>query len=462
MIEYVALAATAAICLITFYHWQLGVWLLVLTGFLQDPIRKLVPGEPVYMVVLCAAVFGAVLVGLTLRRYRFDVSKVPGWQPAVSTGLILLMVLVGAQLVHAYLNSSSLMVLLLGALTYYIPILAILAGFYFALRVGEAGIVRFMAFYSMLCIAFTSGIYLEFLGFQWRTLGEVGPGIVIYDVGTRLEAYSGFFRSSEIAAWHVVLGSCFLLILATRTRRLSVRTLCIAGILFLVAAGILTGRRKLIVSAVIFVTCYWCLITLYYRNSIRIAVVVVVLGAATFWLTASEYYGDGQRTVAYDLYVERASGVFDDISERGRTLGIGAVASAVRKHGLVGQGAGTAGQGARFSSSNLGHHYEAEGGLGRLVVELGLLGLMVVIGVIVAFVAYLLRVMQYISLRGGSYGFICFGMVGILLTNLAHFTIASQVFSDPLVLILLGLFTGFVASGPVLVRPMETRQPVAA
>ena len=462
MIEYLVIIATGIACLVTLYRWQLGVWLVVLTGYLQDPIRKLVPGEPVYLVMLCAAVFAALLLGLLFRRYRFDVTRVPGWRPTVSTALLILILLVSLQLVLAYANSGSLIVVMLGALTYYMPILAILAGFYYAIRVGENGIVWFMVFYCTLCILFTAGIYLEYLGLQWQALGEVGPGLTIFDVGTQLEAYSGFFRSSEIAAWHVVLGSSFFMILATRSRYISIRLLCMFGIVFLIAAGLLTGRRKLIVSVVIFVTCYWCLITVYYRQSLRVALAVVLLGLIAFWLTAREYYGPDQTAPGYDLYIERASGVFGDISERGKTLGVGAVVSAVRKHGLVGMGAGTAGQGARFSGKALGYHYEAEGGLGRLVVELGLLGLLVVAGVLVAFTFYLFRVVRYLSYRGGSYGFVCFGMIGILLANLAHFTVASQVFSDPLVLILLGLFAGFITSGPVIVRPATRPAAVQA
>ncbi|MBX2823216.1 MAG: hypothetical protein KTR33_00715, partial [Gammaproteobacteria bacterium] len=450
MLEYFILTCVGICCVLTLQRWQTGIWLCVLVGLLQDPVRKLVPGEPVYMVVLCAVVFAAVILSLVIRRYSFSVHRVPGWRPVLSRALIVLMMIVLFQLVLAYINFNSVMVVMLGALTYFTPILAILAGFYFSCRAGESGVVRFMLFYCVICTVFTSGIYLEYLGFDWQVLGEVGPGLIIYDVGTKLKSYSGFFRSSEMAAWHIVLGSSFLLILATNSRYNSVRLLCVLGIVFLVSAGILTGRRKLIVSVVIFLTCYWFLITVYYRRSLRVAVVVVLLGLTAFWVTANEYYAADREGAVYDLYVERASGVFADITERGRNLGISAVVSAVRKHGLIGLGAGVAGQGARFAGGSVGYHYEAEGGLGKLVIELGLLGLFAVLFVLVAFSLYLWRVMQYVSARGGSYGYICYGMIAILLANLAHFTVASQVFSDPLVLILLGLFTGIIASGPVL------------
>lgn len=449
----ITLAALGLCCFFAIQKWWRGVWICVAVGFLQDPIRKLIPGEPVYLVMLCAAVFVALIIGLLLRNYRFKVDDIPGWRGAVSLALTTLLLLVCMQLVVAYFNSSSLFIVALGLLVYIMPVVAILTGFYFACRVGERGIVRFMAYYCLLCVMFTSGIYLEYLGVNWPSLGEVGAGLVIYDVGTVLKGHSGFFRSSEIAAWHVVLGSCFLTILATRTRSHMMRVLCVMAIVFLIAGGILTGRRKLIVSVVIFVTTYWFLIIIYYQRSLRVAAVVVLFGMTALWIAGKQYYVTEQQDDIYDLYVERASGVFADITERGRLLGIGAVVSAVKKYGLIGIGAGTASQGARLDSrARVRPTYEAEGGLGRIVIELGLIGLLVSFWLISVFIIYFWRVIQYVAAKGGTYGYICYGLVGILLANFAHFTVASQVFSDPMILILLGLFAGMVASGPILVN----------
>ncbi|MGI9319007.1 MAG: hypothetical protein ACR2QW_16900 [bacterium] len=453
MFEVFALAALGLCCFFAMQRWWRGVWLCIAVGFVQDPIRKLIPGEPVYMVMLCAVVFAAIVVGLLLRRYRFNVLTIPGWSGSVSWALLTLLFLVSVQLMVAYINSHSLLIVALGLLTYFVPVVAILAGFYFACKVGERGIILFMIYYSVFCVAFTSGIYLEYLGVDWQVLGEVGTGIVIYDVGTVLKGHSGFFRSSEIAAWHVVLGSSFLMILATRTRSHTLRILCVLTIAFLIAGGILTGRRKLIVSAVIFLTSYWFLITIYYQRSLRVAGVVILLGMTALWFTAKQYYVADQQEDVYDLYVERASGVFADITERGRILGIGTVVSAVKKYGLIGLGAGTANQGARLTNGGgFKSMYEAEGGLGRIVIELGLIGLLVSLWLILVFMLYFWRVVQYIAGKGGSYGYICYGLIGILLANLAHFTVASQAFSDPMILILLGLFAGMIASGPVLVN----------
>ena len=453
MTQIVLIAVLGLCCFFSLQRWWRGVWLCVAVGFFQDPLRKLISGEPVYLVMLSAAVFVAVVAGLILQRYQFKLTNIPGWRGSVSWALISLLSLVVVQLFVAYFYSQSLLIVALGFLTYFVPILAIMAGFYFACKVGERGIIQFMVYYVMLCILFTSGIYLEYLGVDWTVLGEVGTGLVIYDVGTALKGHSGFFRSSEIAAWHIVLGTCFLMILATRTRSHTLRILCVLAIIFLIAGGILTGRRKLIVSAVIFLTSYWFLVLIYYQRSMRVAAVVFLLGMTTLWISAKQYYVVDEQEDVYELYVERASGVFADITDRGKLFGVGVVVSAVKKVGLIGLGAGVANQGARLiDNKGASTNFEAEGGLGRIVVELGLLGLLLTLWLLLVFILYFWRVIQYIAVKGGSYGYICYGLIGILLANLAHFTVASQVFSDPTILILLGLFAGMVSSAPILVN----------
>ena len=459
MIEGVFLSLVAACSMFAVRRWWYGVWLCIVIGFLQDPIRKIVPGEPVYMVVLCAFVFAGIVAGLLFRQYRFSIYQVPGWQRGVSTAMTCLLIVIVMQITLSYVNYGSAFLVGMAVLTYIAPILAILTGYYFACHVKEKGIIRFIAFYCIFSILFTGGIYLEYLGFEWGVLGEIGQGLLIFDVGTVLKGYAGFFRSSEIAAWHIMLGSCLLVIIATHSSSNSIRILCVVGVIFLIAAGILTGRRKLIVSVVIFITCYWLLISVYYRQSMRIAMIVVLVGATVFWASAREFYEADRSTDIYDLYVERASGVFSDISERGRLFGIGAVVSAVKKHGLFGLGAGTAGQGARFTNLRFGNIFEAEGGLGRIVTELGLIGLLALLWVVIMFVVYIFKLIRYVAQSHSNIGYICYGLIGILLANFAHFTVASQVFSDPTVLILLGLITGMIAAGPVLVRQQKLQQP---
>ena len=57
----ISLLVIAAFC--AFTDWRLGLLLCLATAILQDPLRKLIPGQPVYFVAFVAAVFGAGCLG---------------------------------------------------------------------------------------------------------------------------------------------------------------------------------------------------------------------------------------------------------------------------------------------------------------------------------------------------------------------------------------------------------------
>ena len=52
--------------LAAFLNWRHGMYLCILTGFVQDPVRKLLPGQPVVLTVFVAGLFAAGLVGGSL------------------------------------------------------------------------------------------------------------------------------------------------------------------------------------------------------------------------------------------------------------------------------------------------------------------------------------------------------------------------------------------------------------
>ena len=265
-------------------NWRLGVVLVFVMGFAQDPLRKLLPGEPPYVVVFAAVVFAGVVLGLLARHYRFRPSSIPGWNNGVAQAMVAVAVIVILQLVHAYYNYHNLTILGLGVLSYLAPIAAVFAGYYYACEAGDRGVERLMLVYCALCVISTMGIYAEYLGFEHAMLGEVGTGLVIYDLGTVLHPYSGLFRSSEIAAWHIFLGTGLMVILAVKSRSNMIRLGLIFGVLFLVLAGFLTGRRKLVITILIFVLCYWSINLIIVKRAFRLTLMIVSLGSAVIWL----------------------------------------------------------------------------------------------------------------------------------------------------------------------------------
>lgn len=452
MIEFLTLLIVAISGLVALQKWWRGVWLCVVIGFIQDPLRKVIPDQPVYMVALVAVVIGAVVVGLLIRKFRFSPSNIPGWNNGVAPAMSALMIVLAFQLIYSYVAYQSLFIVGLGVLTYIAPLLAIFVGYYFSCHLREEGLEKFIKFYSVFCLISTLGIYMEYFGVESQLFGEVGSGLIIYDVGTILIPYSGLFRSSEIAAWHVFFGSSLMMILAVRSKSSLGRILWIFGVIFLVSAGVLTGRRKLVVTVIIFITIYWLFMLVFLRRAFRIAVVILLLGASSIWIAIENNVLFEGGDAVYGLYVERASGVFGDIKDRVQTLGISTVVSAVKNNGLFGSGAGSSSQGVRFSGVKTEYEWVAEGGVARIVVEIGLFGLLIVMWLVIAIINNTWKIFLYLTYKKDSFSTICFGLVAILIANFAHFLIAAQVFSDPFILLLLGLILGVITSSPMLIK----------
>ena len=424
--------------------------MFVVMGFLQDPLRKMYPGQPSLMVTMCAVVFVGVVLGLIYRRTRFNIRQIPGWRRGLSFSIYVLMAYITVQVLVSFIKYNSVVLAGLGVVSYVMPIFALMTGYFYVKQGGPKAIDQIALVYCILTLIFASGIYMEYAGVSSGTLGEVGVGITIYGQGTVLESHSGLFRASEIAAWHIVAASSLFIMLAVRSKKNWIRVLYVAAILFLLAAGILTGRRKLFVSIFIFISCYWML-TIYFKESVlRLALLILFLsGSGTLIFNQVGVFSEDSRG-EYNLYVERASGVIYDITGRAQAFGYGAVVSAIKKYGLWGNGAGTASQGAQYSGGGVRGSFEVEGGFGRVVFEIGAVGLLLVFWVGVAFILYVWRLLKYLSVLRDNFITITYAMIALLIANLAHFLVASQAFSDPFILILLGFFVGVVAGSPLL------------
>ena len=457
MIEYIALSVVGVFSLFAFYDWYKGIWLVLLTGFLQDPIRKMIPDQPAYMVALAAVVFVAVVAGLAMRGFSFRPSVIPGWKNGVAQAVTAFVILLVLQLANAYFNYGSLFLIGIGALAYIAPLFAIFTGYYFACRNGIDGLLIFVRLYCLLCLIFASGIYLEYFGLEFSALGEVGAGLTIYDLGTVLNAFSGFFRSSELAAWHIFCGSSLMLILLLRSKSNIVRAIWFLAIIFVITGGLLTGRRKMLVTVILFGSVYWLLTFLYLKQTLKMTAILFLLSIAGLGsLSQSSLINRGENQV-FDLYVERSSGVFGDIGGRVEGLGFKTVISAIKEFGLFGKGAGAASQGSRFSGTDTGSAWQAEGGLGRIVVELGLVGLILLLWMSYLIAVQFRKTLIYLSRKDPLLAQSCIGFIAFLVANFMNFFIASQVFGDPFVLIIIGLTTGFIASYPMQVYLQEHR-----
>ncbi len=446
--------------------WRYGLVLCTLFAILQDPMRKLTPDEPVYFVVLVGVVFGAAWIGALMSRVPLQPNSIRGWHQQVGTPFTLFVLVLLAQAAHSFARFGSVAMTSIGLLAYFAPLPAIVFAYQYAVRFDLRGITRWMWFYVYIASLSLSGVYLEYIEVDWAALGEVGEGLIIYDVSMALKAYSGFFRSSEIAAWHTATIACFAFLLLVGQRRSFPRLVLALGlVVFLIAIGALTGRRKMLVQIAIFISVYFVLVAWFQRGATKIAGVIGFAGLISYVAIIGMVSPDpGDRsfrshdmTVApdqmYQAYALRTRSVVEDIPDRISQLGLEPVSWVVEQFGVFGAGLGTGSQGAQhFGADDVLNRGAAEGGLGKLAMELGIPGLLIVIWLAYALTRYIWRVLHFLAVTSAVHARFGYGLVAFLAANVAAFSVAAQAYGDLFVLLCMGWALGFLLSLPVLAQ----------
>jgi len=442
------LMCACLLCVISNRH---SLAAILFIGFAQDPFRKLVVGEPIAFIVMVGVVFAVVLVmiGNRVGVARFSQPFV-GWTATTRAPLAIFMLILTAQFLHSYLRYGNTLVSLIGLISYLAPFLAIVVG-YFSVN-GIEDIRRFMKLYVVAGSVVAVTVLMSFTGTDWPVFREIGAGLKIYDQGTVLRSFSGLMRTGEIAAWHMATSACFFVILFfTSARRNS--TLVVAAIVAIILLAVtLTGRRKMLMLFTVFGLMY--IVTyFYYRKTLSIkyvlmasAIVIVGWGVVEFLIPGG--YGD-----TFNDYLARGTSVYTDASGRMLQMGLQPVSWAVNRVGLLGGGLGIASQGSHLFNVASIAGGSGEGGLGKVMVELGLPGLVATLWVIIAFAVYVGR-----SIKLSAQRFVppyvmplMLGIATILFVNVLTFSVATQVYGDVFILLLLGLMAGFLLALPKLV-----------
>jgi len=434
--------------------WRRGMLFLVLVGFLQDPMRKTMAGFPVYMQVLVLAFAGIIILCGVLQNARFRLTNIYNDDRRLKQAWILFILLVLFQCAHSFLRYGNPYLPVLGGISYVAPLILIIVGVTFA-RDTE-WILRFARFYILLAVPFALTVYLSFYyQDQWdllKSMGRLaGQPLLIYDQGTVLFSNSGLMRVGEIAAWHAGTAAMLLIILGAMDRRLGFRIVVGIVVALLIGAIMLTGRRKMLMSAAVFVAVFLLVLMVYWRGPNRFGTVFVILsiGAAAYlWLQPdsgqSQLYEARSVTVFGDAFgrLEQAWSLAKSGYNRGGVLGLGA--------GIAAQGAQYFGGGTRLAGG------AAEAGGGKLLVELGLAGLLVVGYLVWRLVVHFHNTFRAVVLQDETLTVFMAGLAALLIANGTTFLVATQIFGDAFVLILMGLFMSFLLALSAHVRSANT------
>lgn len=457
----VALIYLAIAALLIFGDWRRGLAIIVLTTIIQDPLRKLTPDQPIAFSLMTGVIaVVTLLASLGRARGRSDIELMRGdYRLLVFTSGVFIAI-IGLQSINGVLSHGSLIAVALGAMTYLGPLPAILVGRHLAQTTGDRAVLGFMKTYLLLAIPAVFTIALQYVGLDWPIFGDVGQGIRIYDVivnGAPVATFSGVFRSSEIAAWHVAACCCFFTIVTTQ-RRIGARSLllCLAVIGVLIALGVLTGRRKLLIQVTVFLAAYVFLVAFIGRTGIRIWVVVAI-GAIVTWIVGVLLQDVVVSDTVYRQFLTRGQSGFSGVGDRFSKLGLEPLVWAYDRFGPMGGGVGSATSGAQNYGVDATMVAVGEGGFGKLAGELGWPGLVAAAWLGVALASYVLKNTSLIARRSTQAGRLRCGMTAFLIANFSAFSVATQVFNDLFVLTTLGLFIGALLTQPnpdaISVRP---------
>lgn len=431
--------------LASFANWRNGVLIAIAVGFLQDPIRKLLPGQPFELVILVAIFFVATLLGAILRGARISIRPINSWYPVLQAPVTLFVAVVIVQGINTILRTHSVILAGIGWLSYFAPFLALLLGFYYAHGIPD--IRRWIKLYLFFALVVTVSIFLNYAGLNWKIFQSVWIEVVYNRAGGLVRMMNGIMRTSEIAAWHVAAGVCLLTTLAVASRSNAKRLLAGIAVFGMLVAVVLTGRRKMLAEIVIYLSLFGFLLFYFRRGAAKLAFVALVVAGGAFFV--SEFVIAGTRDIAFEPYVGRGTSVFEAAPERLSGLGFDALKWVYKEDGFFGVGAGTGAQGAQYfnGGGNL-TGAAAEGGLGRVMAELGVPGLLIMLWVLVATGRYVWEIAKVLRYARTEHSRLGYGLMAFLGANVPVFITAHQVYGDPFVLIILGLALGSVVAIP--------------
>jgi hypothetical protein len=232
----------------------------------------------------------------------------------------------------------------------------------------------------------------------------------------------------------------FLAILALNSPSTAKRVFWSVLILLLIGAIILTGRRKMLMALSIFFLAQWVLLARFRRGMGKLSIMLLIIGTmASYSFTLLEPASESSQ------YIQRGSTVYGDADDRLSTS-LMLMKSAFNRSGGIGLGAGAGSQGAQYAGADQSAAVggSAESGLGKLMVEIGVPGIVVSLLLLFVVSQRVLKNMKWIARMGEQYLVYQVSFSAFMFANMMTFTVATQVYGDLFILIILGTVGGFI------------------
>ncbi|MBW3670213.1 MAG: hypothetical protein KY432_00925 [Acidobacteria bacterium] len=448
MLLLIFLASLGLGAFATLADWRRGIYLLILIGILQDPVRKLTPGNPTWLIMTVVVIYFAMIVGAPdelSAGAREAGHRFPRLRDLTKIG-ILILIMAGMNGLITF-GIASWGAPALSFFIYLIPVPAILLAYRWGNE--QKDFLNLFSFYVVVTSVALIGVPLEHQRFSSSILGTVGmqEDWIRHMYGYQIRLLAGTFRGPDIMAWHAAM-TCMLAITVAIWRGFPKGWLWLGFAGWGFMACLMSGRRKMIYMIVVFA------ILFLLRNLKRVSlgqVITMVLAAGAIWFVVDQLSEDRQRSI----YTETAGTTREEVFQRLE----GGTVSTLQRDGLLGRGLGAATQGARrFMASDAPAGWQ-EGGAAKIAVELGLPGLLYLLWLAVVLAQTATRAAK-MKLMSEESHVLTGALVAILAANAVSFLISHQPFSDGYIVLMNAFILGFLLSVPRL-GAVNVEQPAA-
>lgn len=449
MIAIIFLAYLALAAAVTVIDWRRGVPLLVLTGVLQDPARKLTPNQPVAMTMSVIVIYVAIMIASQARLQR-ALGEFTKRFSGIWAALGLTFFFIGLAAVNGLITNGVGLwrVPMISLFIYLAPLPAVLIGYMYLDR--EETLYRFLMLYSIVTSAALVGTVLEYIRFDSHVLGMVKQtgDYIRYLPGMEVRMLSGFYRGPDIMAWHAATLTCIGIAMVVRAgiQRSALWWSLVAS--WGCYNAIISGRRKAVYFIAVFAAVF---IWRYFRQLKTQHVIGFAVAAIAIAFVIHEVSSHQESSV----YTRAALTTQQEVTDRLE----GGLFDTIRQFGYLGAGLGVATQGAYHVADDSATVVTGwqEGGLGKLAVELGVPGLLAVAFLVWRVFFTMNRIARFPDLPGTSQ----LGramLFALIVANILNFAASAQAYSDPV----LTLLTAFLAGCLFATSKLDEAQPATA
>jgi hypothetical protein len=450
--------------LVALYDWRKGCYGWILIAAIQDPVRKLIPGSPGILVLATVPVWLAIIIG-ALGRERGMLGQFRREYPKLVTIISLFMLsMVPAAVISATYGEGSWQLTLVGLFSYMSVLIGMVIGFAYPRRSSD--LIKLLGFYSVISGFMMSGTLMEYLGIRsgWRALGTEAMGFqwVRSHTGYAVGLIAGFYRSPDVMGWHAVTTAMLASTLALRSKGLN-RAIWLGITAAGVVGALLCGRRKMFLMLPLFaLAMFWMYWRSRHRDRLSAVLAVIVLSCI---IVFAVYQQIGSNPELERYYFSES----DEVAERIYTHMFSVLVVTYQQSGFFGEGLGTATQGTHHLHVERPRTWQ-EGGLSRMLVELGVPGFICFLALAIILFATIISVITRYDKVSPDFP-IYAGLSGLFFANAGSFIVSHQIFGDPFINAFFAFLIGLIFSGARIIltstseevlysRPMRmSRQP---